>query len=537
MLFLNLTSIFGVFLSWRWTARSCRQCAASTSVKCKSSRSSCTVRMSPVSETRRSERKSSTRPRPRSLRSTRRCGHVISHCAARLLCCLSFLPLLITWQLVLQINPSFCLHWSFSVHFYSSLAVFFLSFISVLFIVSPDYPSNKVSSTVFTLFIFSVFFFWSLFVCFLHFSFYAVEYLLVFLLLTRCSSMLIFLSHDLLLAYRYSLYRLCVLSCLSSFSVFFAWFFLCSALIMVSSSSLWFLSLYFLCNLSCTGRSSASSCCCISWSLSSGYSHYSDSEVSNQRQFCLCLWTCLQLSSHLLSSSQSLGMSCVHCNNFVLFFQLEDKTKRCRELDNSGQIWEVRIRELEKQKQDLEIKVRQAKDALDEHVTKISKQVRPLYNKCTMYIWVCYVGVRDLPEYLLSCFSCSRQNVEPHGQTHWFRSCTLRTPRSPKLCNRPSSCRRRRRNPTDNSPSRNERSDESSPSCVEPTPSPSNKLDNQDMVLVHTVHSLWDILKGCPRKRWHYRNYPILVIWMPEHCTSHFWLSNWIELEQRASSS
>ena len=58
-----------------------------------------------------------------------------------------------------------------------------------------------------------------------------------------------------------------------------------------------------------------------------------------------------------------------------MFFQLEEKTRRLRELESASNLWEGRIRQLEKEKLELETKVTQTRQALDEHVTRLSKQV------------------------------------------------------------------------------------------------------------------------------------------------------------------
>lgn len=58
-----------------------------------------------------------------------------------------------------------------------------------------------------------------------------------------------------------------------------------------------------------------------------------------------------------------------------MFFQLEEKTRRLRELESASNLWEGRIRQLEKEKLELETKVTQTRQALDEHVARLSKQV------------------------------------------------------------------------------------------------------------------------------------------------------------------
>ena len=60
---------------------------------------------------------------------------------------------------------------------------------------------------------------------------------------------------------------------------------------------------------------------------------------------------------------------------YTLFFQLEEKTRRLRELESASNLWEGRIRQLEKEKLELETKVTQTRQALDEHVARLSKQV------------------------------------------------------------------------------------------------------------------------------------------------------------------
>lgn len=60
-------------------------------------------------------------------------------------------------------------------------------------------------------------------------------------------------------------------------------------------------------------------------------------------------------------------MPCIH--------QLEEKTRRLRELESASHLWEGRIRQLEKEKLELETKVTQTRQALDEHVARLSKQV------------------------------------------------------------------------------------------------------------------------------------------------------------------
>ena len=60
----------------------------------------------------------------------------------------------------------------------------------------------------------------------------------------------------------------------------------------------------------------------------------------------------------------------------ILFIlQLEEKTRRLRELESASISWEGRIRVLEKEKFELQNKVKQTREALDEHVARLSKQV------------------------------------------------------------------------------------------------------------------------------------------------------------------
>lgn len=60
----------------------------------------------------------------------------------------------------------------------------------------------------------------------------------------------------------------------------------------------------------------------------------------------------------------------------ILFIlQLEEKTRRLRELESASNLWEGRIRVLEKEKFELQNKVKQTREALDEHVARLSKQV------------------------------------------------------------------------------------------------------------------------------------------------------------------
>ena len=59
----------------------------------------------------------------------------------------------------------------------------------------------------------------------------------------------------------------------------------------------------------------------------------------------------------------------------LLVFQLEEKTRRLRELETASNLWEGRIRLLEKEKLELQNKVKQTREALAEHVARLSKQV------------------------------------------------------------------------------------------------------------------------------------------------------------------
>lgn len=69
--------------------------------------------------------------------------------------------------------------------------------------------------------------------------------------------------------------------------------------------------------------------------------------------------------------------TCLFPVPLALFFfqQLEEKTRRLRELEKASHMWEGRIRQLEKEKLELETKVKQTREALDEHVARLSKQV------------------------------------------------------------------------------------------------------------------------------------------------------------------
>ena len=63
--------------------------------------------------------------------------------------------------------------------------------------------------------------------------------------------------------------------------------------------------------------------------------------------------------------------------SFFLSFiqQLEEKTRRLRELESASNLWEGRIRQLEKEKHELTNQVKQTREALDEHVARLSKEV------------------------------------------------------------------------------------------------------------------------------------------------------------------
>ncbi|XP_020905857.1 ninein-like protein [Exaiptasia diaphana] len=56
--------------------------------------------------------------------------------------------------------------------------------------------------------------------------------------------------------------------------------------------------------------------------------------------------------------------------------KLEEKTRRVRELEQASQLWEKRITDLETQKMAMAMKVQEARDSLDEHVARLSKQLQ-----------------------------------------------------------------------------------------------------------------------------------------------------------------
>lgn len=56
--------------------------------------------------------------------------------------------------------------------------------------------------------------------------------------------------------------------------------------------------------------------------------------------------------------------------------KLEEKTRRLRELESASVLWESRIRDLEQQKAELVAQVGQTREALDEHVGRLSKKLQ-----------------------------------------------------------------------------------------------------------------------------------------------------------------
>ncbi|XP_048586861.1 ninein-like protein isoform X5 [Nematostella vectensis] len=62
--------------------------------------------------------------------------------------------------------------------------------------------------------------------------------------------------------------------------------------------------------------------------------------------------------------------------------KLEEKSRRLRELESAGGLWEGRIRELEKQKQELTHQLMKTREALDEHVARLSKELQQKDTKC-----------------------------------------------------------------------------------------------------------------------------------------------------------
>lgn len=55
--------------------------------------------------------------------------------------------------------------------------------------------------------------------------------------------------------------------------------------------------------------------------------------------------------------------------------QLEEKAKRCRELEGERSAWEERVRMFDRHRREMELRVKKTQDSMDDHVTQLTKQV------------------------------------------------------------------------------------------------------------------------------------------------------------------
>ena len=59
----------------------------------------------------------------------------------------------------------------------------------------------------------------------------------------------------------------------------------------------------------------------------------------------------------------------------IIFFQLEEKAKRCRDMENERSCLEERVRLLDRQKREMELRVKKCQESVDDHVIQLNKQV------------------------------------------------------------------------------------------------------------------------------------------------------------------
>ena len=59
----------------------------------------------------------------------------------------------------------------------------------------------------------------------------------------------------------------------------------------------------------------------------------------------------------------------------LFFFQLEEKAKHCRDLNDERSVWEEKVKMLDRQRREMELRVKKNQDSVDDHVTQLSKQV------------------------------------------------------------------------------------------------------------------------------------------------------------------
>lgn len=56
--------------------------------------------------------------------------------------------------------------------------------------------------------------------------------------------------------------------------------------------------------------------------------------------------------------------------------KLEEKAKRCRELEEERLSWEERVRALDRQRREMELRIKKTNESVNEHVTQLSKQLQ-----------------------------------------------------------------------------------------------------------------------------------------------------------------
>ena len=61
--------------------------------------------------------------------------------------------------------------------------------------------------------------------------------------------------------------------------------------------------------------------------------------------------------------------------DFASVFQLEEKAKHCRDVEEERSAWEEKVRMLDRQRREMELRVKKTQNSVADHVAQLSKQV------------------------------------------------------------------------------------------------------------------------------------------------------------------
>jgi hypothetical protein len=61
--------------------------------------------------------------------------------------------------------------------------------------------------------------------------------------------------------------------------------------------------------------------------------------------------------------------------DFASDFQLEEKAKHCRDVEEERSAWEEKVRLLDRHRREMELRVKKTQNSVADHVAQLSKQV------------------------------------------------------------------------------------------------------------------------------------------------------------------